>query len=387
MNNVGELVILQTVLSQHQHLFQSVLVQKTVSQLAKITKEIQEVSMSLRMVPLRQTFQKMQRIVRDTSKALGKEVNLVLGGEDTEIDKTLVDNLNDPLVHLIQNAVDHGIESLEARRAKGKPDVGTLSLTAFHRGNSIVIEVRDDGAGLDAQKLRVKATEKGILKPNQVLTDAQARLLIFAPGFSTKSEVSEISGRGVGMDVVKTNVERLLHGSIEIDTEVGKGTCFRVVLPLTLAIIDGMVASAGDARYIIPLSHVQESIQPKKEDISYVTGMGEILNLRGASLPLYRLSSVLGHAPKTDGLGIAIVVSREGAGTSDDNGSAESSAFSVMVDEILGQQQVVIKQLGREIRNLRGVSGGAILGDGKVALILDLGELVGSKNVTVRGVA
>lgn len=365
VNFVGELVILQTVLNQHRTLIASPLVNRTIAQLSKITKDIQDISMSLRMVPLRQTFQKMQRIVRDTSRALSKDVQFVISGEQTEIDKTVVEQLGDPLVHLVRNAVDHGIESNSEREANGKVRQGNISLSAFHRGGRIVIEVRDDGKGLDPEKLRKKAIEKGIIKENQVLSEKEALELIFAPGFSTKTEVTEVSGRGVGMDVVRTNIEKHLRGSIELESEVGKGSCVRILLPLTLAIIDGMVVTIDDERYVVPLNHVHESYQPQTKDIHFVTGLGDVLSLRGEELPLLRLSALLGrksqNRPATESIAIIVRTSER--------------PFSVLVDDIIGQQQIVIKQLGAEIRSIQGFSGSAILGDGRAALILDLNEM------------
>jgi two-component system chemotaxis sensor kinase CheA len=381
INNVGELVIMQTVLSQHRFQIDHPLIRKTIEEVSKITKEIQDISMSMRMIPLKQTFQKMQRIVRDTSKQLGKEVDLVLNGEDTELDKTVLENLGDPLVHLIRNAVDHGLETGADRAAKGKPFAGKIELTAYHRGAHIVIEVRDDGRGLDALKLKAKAIEKGVIRANQELSDKECYNLIFAPGFSTKSEVSDISGRGVGLDVVKTNVEKLLHGEVQIETELGKGTCFRILLPLTLAIIDAMIVElwerqAGTAndkgrgkfeRYVIPLGQVFETLKPDRENVHFATGMGTVLSLRGEELPLYPLSLLLGQRakPRAPWEMIAMVV-RDG-----------ERPFAILVDDIIGQQQVVVKRLGHDVHGLQGFSGGAILGDGKAALILDLVELVG----------
>lgn len=385
INNVGELVILQTVLNQQRHQVASSLMQRTIVQLAKITKDIQDISMGLRMIPLKQTFQKMQRIVRDTSKALNKEIDFEISGEQTELDKTVVDQLGDPLVHLIRNSVDHGIESTEDRIAAGKPAKGKVRLSAFHRGGQIVIEVADDGKGLDAKKLIQKAIEKGVLKPDTTLSDRDAYQLIFAPGFSTKQEVTEVSGRGVGMDVVKTNIEKKLQGEIQLETELGKGTTLRIILPLTLAIIEGMVVKSGEERYIVPLAHVYESLQPKPEDLHFVSGLGEVLNLRGEQIPLYRLGHALGRKvdAKLATECIAIVV------------RSSERPFSVLVDDIIGQQQIVIKQLGQEVRNLKGVSGGAILGDGRAALILELNDLVSrialsppvSKSLAVKGAA
>jgi len=373
LNFVGEMVILQTVLREQANSDNQMLLRRTVHQLGKVGKEIQDISMSLRMVPLKQTFQKMQRIVRDTSNILGKKVNLTITGEETELDKTVLEAVSDPLVHLIRNAVDHGIESNAARVQAGKPEAGTVHLGAFHQGGKLVIEVRDDGGGIDPDRLMAKAREKGVIHPGQNLTRDQAVNLIFAAGFSTKAEVTEVSGRGVGMDVVKTNIEKL-QGEIQVKTEVGKGTTFSIFLPLTLAIIDGMVVTLGSNRYVIPLSHVHESLQPKPEDVKSITGLGEVLLLRGENLPLYRLSSLLGGKPddKRASDGIALVV-RIGA-----------APFAVLVDDIIGQFQVVIKQLGLEMQHLKGYSGSAILGDGKPALILELAEMIRSRGDTQR---
>jgi two-component system chemotaxis sensor kinase CheA len=374
MNFVGELVILQTVLYEQTSV--SPALRKTARQLGKVTKEVQDISMSLRMVPLKQTFQKMQRIVRDTSNSLNKTVHLALQGEETEVDKTVLERLGDPLVHLVRNAVDHGIESAEIRRECGKSEAGTVHLNAFHQSGNLVIEIRDDGAGLDPEKLKKKAIEKGILNPGVTLSDKDAYQLIFASGFSTKAEVSDISGRGVGMDVVKTNIESL-QGSIEIDTTLRKGTCFRVRLPLTLAIIDGMVIRSENERFVIPLTHVHETVQPDTVGVHSFTGMGEILALRGENLPLYRMSKLLGRksSEKKANEGIAIVV------------RTQDTPFSVLVDDILGQYQVVIKQLGHEHRFLKGFSGSAILGDGCPALILELPELIAKQNKPLRSIA
>lgn len=373
LNFVGEMVILHSVLNEQSFSDDKLLLRKSIHQLGKVTKEVQELSMGLRMVPVRQTFQKMQRIVRDTSSTLGKRVNLVLAGEDTELDKTVLESIGDPLVHLIRNACDHGIESPEVRREKGKPEAGEVRLSAFHRSGSLVIEIRDDGAGLDPEQLRAKAIEKGVLPPNRALSEQEAYQLIFASGFSTKVQVTDVSGRGVGMDVVKTNIERL-KGDIHIETELGKGTCFRIRLPLTLAIIDGLVVTTGNARYVIPLAHVHESVRPAKEDLHHVTGMGDVFALRGENLPLYRLSSLLGAKadakPASDC--IAIVV------------RTLAHPFAVLVDDILNQTQVVIKKLGDENARLVGFSGSAILGDGKPALILELAELISKQNHSTR---
>lgn len=368
LNFVGELVILQTVLREQSASSESLLLRRTVDQLGKVTKEVQDISMSLRMVPLKQTFQKMQRIVRDTARALDKKINFELIGEETEVDKTLLEKLGDPLVHMVRNAVDHGIEAAEKRKAAGKAEAGSIKLAAFHRSGSLVIEIRDDGGGLDAAKLTAKAIEKGILKPGTTLSDRDAHQLIFASGFSTKTEVTDVSGRGVGMDVVKTNITQM-QGEIQIDTEVGKGSCFRIVLPLTLAIIESMVIRCGKDDYVIPLSHVHESLRPGPSDIHFASGLGEILHLRGESIPLYRLGDILGSPNKSKTDGIAIVV------------RTHEKPFAILVDDILGQQQVVIKALGKELRNIKGFSGSAILGNGRPALILELHDLVSKAKV------
>jgi two-component system, chemotaxis family, sensor kinase CheA len=364
---IGELVILQTVLNQHRVEIQSPLLQRTVQQLSKISKEIQDISMSLRMIPLKQTFAKLQRIVRDTSKALDKVVVLELVGEQTEVDKTILEQVSDPLVHIVRNAIDHGLESAEDRIRADKPAHGKIEIHAFHQGNNLVIEVVDDGGGIDPKKLIKKAAEKNLISPNAVISDEEAFQLIFHPGFSTKDQVSEISGRGVGLDVVKTNVTKV-GGDIQIESEVGVGTCFRILLPLTLAIIDGMIVQVGEERYVVPIANVQETVQPKKEDISFVTNKGEMLNLREATLPLVRLSTILRQSPSKNQReawnSIAIVV------------NSRRAPFAILVDDILRQQQIVIKKLGSEIRVQKGLAGSAILGDGKPALILDLNDLM-----------
>jgi two-component system, chemotaxis family, sensor kinase CheA len=366
LNFVGEMVILQSVLREQAQSLQALQVRKTVHQLGKVTKEVQDISMSLRMVPVKQTFQKMQRIVRDTAQVLGKKVTLHLQGEDTELDKTVLEHLGDPLVHIIRNAVDHGIESAEKRKEKGKIDGGNVYLSSYHQGGKLVIEVKDDGGGINTQVLTQKAIEKGILKPGTVLPEKDAVNLIFHAGFSTKAQVTEVSGRGVGMDVVKTNIEKL-SGEIQITTVLGEGTTFKVFLPLTLAIIDGMTVKCGNDRFVLPLAHVHETLKPEEADIQFATGLGEILILRGENLPLFRLDKLLNQKPdpkKKQNEGIAVVV------------RATEKPFAVFVDDIIGQNQIVIKKLGLELSNLRGFGGSAILGDGRPSLILELPELI-----------
>lgn len=363
-NVVGELVIIQTVLNQQRDEVHNPLMLKSLSQLAKLSKEIQNISMSLRMVPLKQTLQKMQRIVRDTSKSLNKKVHLELIGEETEIDKTVLEHLADPLVHIVRNAVDHGLESTDDRVMLGKSEEGNISIRCMHEGNSLVIEIRDDGKGINPKIIREKAIEKKVISANANMSDDDLVNLIFHPGFSTKSEVSEISGRGVGMDVVKTNIEKL-SGEVKVVTEVGKGSVFKVVLPLTLAIIEGMVTKVGDERYIIPLGQVYESLSPTKDIVHHVNGVGDCLKIRGEVIPMFKVSTALQRTGKERPIHeqIAIIV------------NSEERNFAVLVDDILHQQQVVIKKLGDEIKNQKGFMGSSILGDGRPAFILDLMEL------------
>lgn len=367
-NVVGELVILQTVLEQRRHqTITDPLANKSISQLGKLSKEIQEISMSLRMVPLKTTLQKMNRIVRDTSKTLSKMVNLTLVGEDTEIDKTVLEHLSDPLVHIVRNAVDHGLEDTEGRVKAGKSEYGNVTIKAFHEGNNLVIEIADDGKGINAEIIRKKAIEKKLISPSSNIPDHEMIQYIFHPGFSTKEQVTEVSGRGVGMDVVKTNIEKL-SGSVQVITDVGTGSTFRVVLPLTMAIIEGMVVRVGQEKYIIPLGQVHESLKPTKDIVHFITGMGECLNLRGEVLPLFNIGNTLSR--KMDDSDscekIAIIV------------HATNFNFAVLVDDILHQQQVVIKKLGDEIRHQKGFMGSSILGDGRPSFILDLNELYSS---------
>ena len=363
-NVVGELVIIQTVLNQHREEVSNPLMLKSLSHLAKLSKEIQNISMSLRMVPLKQTLQKMQRIVRDTSKALNKKVTLELVGEETEIDKTVLEHLADPLVHIVRNAVDHGLETTEDRIKAGKSEEGIVTIKAHHEGNNLVIEISDDGKGINPKIIREKAIEKGVISANATMSDSDIVNLIFHPGFSTKSEVSEISGRGVGMDVVKTNIEKL-SGEVKVITKLGEGSVFKVVLPLTLAIIEAMVTKIGDERYIIPLGQVYESLSPTADLVHHVNGVGDCLKIRGEVIPLFKISKALQRTVVDRPIHeqIAIIVNNN------------ERSFAVLVDDILHQQQVVIKKLGEEIKNQKGFMGSSILGDGRPAFILDLVEL------------
>lgn len=363
-NFVGELVLLQTVLGQRRHVgIQDKLANKSITQLAKITKEIQDIAMSMRLVSLKPTLQKMKRIIRDTSQALGKKVELYLEGEDTEIDKTVLDLIVDPLVHMVRNAVDHGVEMPADRLEKGKSETGSVTIASYHRGNRLIIEIRDDGKGMDPAVLKKKAVEKGILKDVSQISDEQALDLIFHPGFSTKDAVSEISGRGVGMDVVRTNIHQL-SGDIGLKSKLGQGTVCTISLPITLAIIEGMVVRVGEEKFILPLTQVLEFTKVKDTQIHATQGGREFIHIREDVLPLFFLSSSYSIQTIPD-LDKKICVICQGT----------QCNFAVMVDELINQQQIVIKDVGPEIRNRKGIMGSSILGDGKAYFIIDFDEL------------
>jgi two-component system chemotaxis sensor kinase CheA len=377
---IGELVIAESMVSQSKELQsgRSTELARQINQLDKITRELQEMGMSLRMVPIRSTFQKMARLVRDLAKKSGKQVEFQTAGEDTELDKTVVDKIGDPLVHMIRNSVDHGLEPTTEERVKnGKPPLGRVELRAFHKGGSIYIEIEDDGRGLDREAILRKARERGLIREGETPPDRDTWNLIFEPGFSTAKQVTDVSGRGVGMDVVRRNIEAL-RGQIEIQTEAGRGTTISIRLPLTLAIIDGMVVRVGHERYIIPTLSIIMSIRPETQQISTVVGRDEMLMLQGRLLPLFRLGElfIVQDAIKVITEGIVIVVEDEGR------------QVGLLVDEILGQQQIVIKSLGEALQGIPGIAGGAIMPDGNVGLILDVGGLVRNVGPTMEsGVA
>ncbi len=368
MDVVGELVIVQSQLletaRQHGENNGSPL-QRNVAQLSRITKELQHTAMSLRMIPIKQSFQKMERLARDLARDFGKKVHFVTSGEDTELDRTVVEEIGDPLVHMVRNALDHGLEPTAARLAAGKSETGTLHLKAYHQGSNIVIELQDDGRGIDPAKIFKKALEKGIVSAGEELSREETLALIFAPGFSTAEKVTAVSGRGVGMDVVKRNIEKL-RGKIEITSEVGKGSTFKIKLPLTMAIIDGLVVRVGDDRFILPSTSVQRALRPSREHISTVHGQGEVLDLRGRLVPIHRLHRRFGipHNAENPWDGIVVIVEHSG------------KVSALLVDEMVSKQEVVIKNLGAFMQSLPGVAGGAILGDGNIALILDPATLL-----------
>jgi two-component system chemotaxis sensor kinase CheA len=338
---------------------------KKVTHAGKIVRELQDLTMSIRMVPLKNAFQKMARLARDLARKNKRQVNFIPEGEDTEIDRNMVDVISDPLVHMVRNAIDHGIEPPEVRAANGKSAAGMLRLAAYHSGGDVVVEMEDDGKGLDRGKILEKAAAKGLIDADKSLSDSEVFDLIFAPGFSTADKITDISGRGVGMDVVKRSVEAL-RGRIEIASESGKGSKFIVRLPLTLAITDGMLVQVGTERYIIPTVDIKLSFRPDQQSLSTVAGRGEMVMLRGDLMPLFRLHRLFDIAGAVEDpiKGLLVVV---GDGT---------RRCALLVDELLGQQQVVAKTLGDGLGRIQGVSGGAILGDGRVGLILDPSEIV-----------
>lgn len=363
---VGELVIAHSMIAQDETVLQGGRheLQRKVSHGGKIVRELQDLSMSMRMVPLKATFQKMARLVRDLAHKSGKIVEFISDGEDTEIDRNMVDIVNDPLVHMIRNAVDHGIELPNAREQKGKSKTGTVYLSAYHAGGNVVIELRDDGKGLDRDKIAQKAMERGLIESDKGMSDHEIYNLIFAPGFSTADKITDVSGRGVGMDVVRRNVETL-RGRVEINSTPGQGCTFSLRLPLTLAITDGMLVRVGVERYIIPTVNIHLSFRPAPDALSTVTGRGEMVMLRGELMPLFRLHRLFGTqgAVEDPTQGLLVIV-----------GDGEWRC-ALLVDELLGQQQVVAKSLGDGLGKIQGVSGGAILGDGQVGLILDVPEI------------
>ena len=361
INQIGELVIGTSMVEQDWSRFHPDMESAALVQLGKIVRDLQEMSLSLRMVPIAASFQKMTRIVRDLSHRLGKQIHLETEGEDTELDKTVVDQIGDPLLHMVRNSVDHGIELPEERIAAGKSPEGTICLKAYHQGGNFIIEIQDDGKGLDRDRILRKAIERGIVSENDNLSDEDIYGLIFAAGFSTAEQVTDVSGRGVGMDVVRRNVEAL-QGSISIRSQKGKGCRMIVRLPLTLAILDGLLVRVANDSYVIPLLSVVESINQKDRDIKAVLSKGEVITLRGEIVPLLRLDRILNLRQSHDNTDSNLLVIVEDQGRK----------YSLAVDELLGQQQVVIKNLEANFQKVPGVAGATILGDGRVALILDI---------------
>lgn len=367
INMVGELVIANSMVAQDvaDSLNTNQRLSQHINHLGKIVRDLQDLSMSLRMIPVNAVFRKMTRLVRDVARKAGKEVELLISGADTELDRNVVEALADPLVHMVRNSIDHGIEPPDQREALGKPRVGRLELKAYHKGGNINIEICDDGRGLNKEKILRKAIQNGIVGENQPLSDQEIYKLIFAPGLSTAEKVTDISGRGVGMDVVRKNIEAL-RGRIDIVTEPGKGSTFIIRLPLTLAVIDGLVVKVGVNKYIVPIISIEQSIRPTPQQLCTVQGRGELLNIRNSLIPLVRLNQLFGVESRTDDPAQALVVVVQDA----------DRRICLMVDELLGQEQVVIKSLGEDMGKVQGISGCAVLGDGNVSLILDIPGIV-----------
>jgi two-component system chemotaxis sensor kinase CheA len=374
MNTVGELVITQAMLSQLGSKLEGPTAEKLragLAQLERNMRELQESVMRVRMLPINVVFSRFPRMVRDLAQRLGKQIELKLTGEQTELDKTVLEKIGDPLVHLVRNSIDHGIESPEKRLAAGKGAAGTVHLDACHRGGNIAVEVSDDGGGLDKNRILAKAKDRGLVGPNDVLTDEQIYDLIFLPGFSTAEKTTDVSGRGVGMDVVRRNIKEL-GGKIELRSDYGKGSKTIITLPLTLAIVDGQSVSVGGETYIVPLISIVESMQLKAANVSRLSGRGEVFSFRGYYLPIIRLHELFDVEPRTRALDEGLVVVAEGEG---------HQRIGLFVDDLLGQQQVVIKSLEANYGHVEGVSGATILGDGSVALILDIPGLIRATSI------
>ncbi len=370
MDSVGELVIAESILAETEELksIQSLQMEALLGHMDKITRELQEMAMSLRMMPIKPTFQKMARLARDVAKKLNRQVEFITKGDETELDKSVVDSLGDPLVHMVRNAIDHGLEkSVEERRAAGKSDKGQVELRAFHQGGNIVIEIEDDGRGMNRDIILAKAIKNGILAEGdgETMSDNDVFGLIFAPGFSTAEKLTDVSGRGVGLDVVLRGIEAL-RGTVEVSSVLGQGSVFTLRLPLTLAIIEGMVVRVGGQKYIVPTLSIVRMQKLDKADVSTVLESGHLLRVGGNLVPLYRLADVfeIQDVPSKDDVQSVVIV----------EGNKKQYAF--IVDELIGQQQIVIKGLGQAMGGTRGLSGGAIMADGRVGLILDIIGLV-----------
>jgi len=373
MDLVGELVISEAMVTQNPDLRGLVLdnFSKSARQLEKITGELQDMVMAIRMVPLKPTFHKMHRIVRDMCKKLGKEVELELIGEDTEVDKNIIEHISDPLMHLIRNSLDHGIESGDERVASGKPAIGKITLEAKNAGSDVVILIRDDGRGLNKDKILQRARENGLInRPENELTDKEIYAFIFAPGFSTKDKVTEFSGRGVGMDVVTQNINSV-GGLVLIDSAPGLGSTISLKIPLTLAIVDGMIVGVGNARYTIPITAIKESFRPKEHDLITDPDGNEMIMVRGQCYPILRIHRAFKVTTSVTGLADGIIIMVEN----------DNTILCLFADELIGEQQVVVKALPPYIKNLRkvaGLAGCTLLGDGSISLILDIGGMTNS---------
>ena len=368
INLVGELVITQSMLSELGNDFELSKVARLNSgleQLLQNTKELQESVMRIRMLPISFAFNRFPRLIHDLSKKMGKEIELLISGEQTELDKSVMEQISDPLVHLVRNAVDHGIEATDVRIAKGKPEKGTVSLDAYHQGGSIVIEIKDDGGGIDSNVILAKAIENGLVDESTSLSESQVYDLLFEPGFSTAKTLSDISGRGVGMDVVKRNIQSL-GGRIQIESTLGVGSTFKVFLPLTLAILDGQLVKVGREVYIIPLITIVESLQTQEALINRTSGDMVLYRLREDNVPVIPIYKLFNIPAQNKAIKNSLLVVVE----------ADGQKVGLMVDDLLAQQQVVVKSLNENYQQVEGVSGATILGDGSVAMILDVPSMI-----------
>ncbi len=368
INMMGELVITQSMLSdigEKFELSQLARLREGLVQLERTTRELQESVMRIRMLPIGSVFNRFPRLVHDLERKLDKRVKLELHGEHTELDKTVLEKIGDPLVHLVRNAIDHGLESPARRKAAGKSETGTLKLNAYHEGGNIVVQISDDGAGLNHAAIVAKAQQRGLIGAGQELSDAEVAELIFQPGFSTAAQATDLSGRGVGMDVVRRNV-RDLGGSVGVRSVTGKGSTFTITLPLTLAIIDGLVTAVGSERYIVPLTSIVESLRLRADAVRRIAGGGEVFHFRDEYLPIMRLHHAFACADAVTDIERAIVVVIE----------EDGRRVGLLVDDLLGQQQAVVKSLEAHYQRVQGISGATILSDGSVALIVDVGGVV-----------
>jgi two-component system chemotaxis sensor kinase CheA len=372
----GEMVIAESLVRHDGELSanKSPLLQRKIAHLTRITAELQKTAMAMRLVPIGPLFRRMERLVRDLSHQFDKKVDMETRGDDIELDRNIVEELADPLMHMVRNAMDHGVESPAERERSGKPPIARLLLRATHQAGQVVIEVTDDGRGLDRNKILSKAISKGLVSSGEGLIDSDVFNLIFEPGFSTAVQVTSVSGRGVGMDVVRRHIEKL-RGRIEIRSVLGEGATFLLKLPLTLAIIEGLVVGVGQERYIVPLFAVRELFRPSGETVWTVQGKAEMALVRGSLLPVARLYRVFAVQPRTEDPASGVLIVAE----------VEGRRFCVLVDEVIGKQEVVIKTLGEMFKNAPGIAGGAILGDGRVGLILDLDRLYRERTSATEG--
>ncbi|CDZ93270.1 chemotaxis protein CheA [Pseudomonas saudiphocaensis] len=361
INAVGELVIRNSACNSHPAINQDPDLSELLEDVGQLVEQIRDRALNLRMVPIGEVFQRFPRVVRDVCKELGKRIELKINGADTELDKSMVEKLNDPLLHIVRNAMDHGIEPIEQRLAAGKPEQGVLALNAYHQSGSVVIEISDDGRGLNTERILRKAIERGLVEPEAQLAERDIYNLIFAPGFSTAEKVTDLSGRGVGMDVVRQNIEQL-RGTVDIQSTPGKGSTFRIQLPLTLAIIDGFQVAVGDADFVLPLDLVVECLEFHEQNGN------DVFSLRGQPLPYLRLAERFDISRKPGARECLVVV------------QCGDQRAGIVVDRFVGEIQAVIKPLGNLLSGMRGFSGSTILGDGSVALLLDIPALVSSAN-------